>query len=218
MADPVPQSAPSEPLVPYVAADRRLPELTLRAVLLGTVMSVLFGMVNAYLGLKVGLTVSASIPSAVMSMAILRGVLRRGTILENNVVHTIASAGESLAAGVVFTVPAFLFIGVDPGGFRIFLLAATAGFLGILMMMPLRHYLTVAQHGVLPFPEGTACAQVLVAGDRGRSAWRPVFLGIVVGAVYQLAMRGLRLWNETVFVTLPRLHKMSFGAELTPLF
>jgi len=207
-----------QPLVPYVPAERRIPEFTARAVVLGVVMSVLFGMVNAYLGLKVGLTVSASIPSAVMSMAILRGILRRGTILENNIVHTIASAGESLAAGVVFTIPAFLFIGVDPGGFRIFLIGATAGLLGILMMIPLRHHLTIAQHGALPFPEGTACAQVLIAGDRGHTAWRPVFLGIVVGGGYQFAMRGLRLWRETVFVTLDRLHKMSFGAELTPIF
>ena len=208
----------SSVLSPYIASQQHIPEFTLRAVLLGTLMSILFGMVNAYLGLKVGLTVSASIPSAVMSMAILRGLLRRGTILENNVVHTIASAGESLAAGVVFTIPAFIFIGVDPGGFRIFLIGATAGFLGILMMIPLRHHLTVVEHGQLPFPEGTACSQVLIAGDRGPAAWRPVFLGILVGAGYQFAMRGLRLWHDTVFVTIARLHKMSFGAELTPIF
>ncbi len=193
-------------------------EFTVRAVVLGTVLSIAFGMVNAYLGLKVGLTVSASIPSAVLSMAVLRGVLRRGTVLENNVVHTIASAGESLAAGVVFTVPALLFIGIDPSGFRIFLIAATAGLLGILMMIPLRHDLTVAEHGQLPFPEGTACAQVLIAGDRGRTAALPVFLGLAVGGAYQVAMRALRLWHETVFVSIPALHKLSLGAELTPLF
>ncbi len=175
-------------------------------------------MVNAYLGLKVGLTVSASIPSAVLSMAILRGALRRGTVLENNIVHTIASAGESLAAGVVFTVPALIFIGIDPGGFRIFLIAATAGLLGILMMIPLRHDLMVAEHGTLPFPEGTACAQVLIAGDRGPAAAAPVFLGLGLGAVYQFAMRGLQLWRETVFVSFPSLHKLSLGAELTPVF
>jgi putative OPT family oligopeptide transporter len=206
------------PFVPYVAAERRVAEFTLPAVLLGTLLSVAFGMVNAYLGLKIGLTVSASIPSAVLSMAILRGVLRRGTVLENNVAHTVASAGESLAAGVVFTVPALFFIGIDPGGFRIFLIAATAGLLGILAMIPLRHELTIAEHARLPFPEGTACAQVLIAGDRGRSEARPVFTGLAVGAAYQFAMRGLNLWRDTIFLTFPSLHKLSIGAELSPLF
>ena len=205
-------------LTPYVPADRRVPEFTVRAVVLGTLLSVAFGMVNAYLGLKVGLTTSASIPAAVLSMAVLRGILRRGTILENNVVQTIASAGDSLAAGVVFTIPALIFLGLDPSGFRIFLIAATAGLLGILMMIPLRHELTVTEHGRLPFPEGTACATVLIAGDRGRGAARPVFVGIALGAAYQLAVRGLRLWGESVFVSIAALHKLSIGAELSPLF
>jgi len=211
-------SSPPPGLNPYVPADRRLAEFTVRAVVLGTLLSVAFGMVNAYLGLKVGLTTSASIPAAVLSMAVLRGVLARGTILENNVVQTIASAGDSLAAGVVFTVPALLFLGFDPSGFRIFLIAATAGLLGILMMIPLRHELTVAAHDRLPFPEGTACATVLIAGDRGRAAAKPVFVGIALGAAYQLAVRGLRLWGETVFASIGALHKLSFGAELSPLF
>jgi putative OPT family oligopeptide transporter len=205
-------------LEPYIASERRIPELTLRAVVLGTVLSVAFGMVNAYLGLKVGLTTSASIPAAVLSMAVLRGILGRGTVLENNVVQTIASAGDSLAAGVVFTVPALIFLGFDPSGFRIFLIAATAGLLGIVMMIPLRHELTVTEHGRLPFPEGTACATVLIAGDRGRAAARPVFVGILLGAAYQLAMRGLRLWRESLFVSIAGLHKLSLGAELSPLF
>jgi putative OPT family oligopeptide transporter len=208
----------ASPLVPYVPNDSAIAEFTLRAVVLGTVLSVAFGMVNAYLGLRIGLTVSASIPSAVLSMAVLRGVLRRGTVLENNVVQTIASAGESLAAGVVFTVPALLFIGLDPSGFRIFLLAATAGLLGVLMMIPVRHTLTVAEHGRLPFPEGTACAKVLIAGDRGATEARPVFLGLFLGGVYQFAVRALHLWRETLFFSSSTLHKMSFGAELTPLF
>ena len=205
-------------LKPYVPADRTLPEFTLRAVALGTLLSVVFGMVNAYLGLKVGLTTSASIPAAVLSMAVLRGLLRRGSILENNVVQTIASAGDSLAAGVVFTVPALIFLGFDPSGFRIFLIAATAGLLGILMMIPLRHELTVEEHDTLPFPEGTACATVLIAGDRGAAAARPVFVGIALGAAYQLAVRGLKLWGETVFASVGALHKLSLGADLSPLF
>jgi len=205
-------------LTPYVPPEQHPPEFTVRAVVLGTVLSVAFGMVNAYLGLKVGLTTSASIPAAVLSMAVLRGILGRGTILENNVVQTIASAGDSLAAGVVFTVPALIFLGFDPSGFRIFLIAATAGLLGILMMIPMRHELTVAEHQRLPFPEGTACATVLIAGDRGRAAARPVFVGIGLGALYQLAVRGLRLWGETVFASFTALHKLSIGAELSPLF
>jgi putative OPT family oligopeptide transporter len=205
-------------LAPYIAAERRLPEFTLRAVVLGTLLSVAFGMVNAYLGLKVGLTTSASIPAAVLSMAVLRGLLRRGTVLENTVVQTIASAGDSLAAGVVFTIPALIFLGLDPSGFRIFLIASTAGLLGILMMIPLRHELTVTEHERLPFPEGTACATVLIAGDRGATAARPVFVGIALGAVYQLAVRGLRLWNDSVFASFTALHKLSIGAELSPLF
>ena len=199
-------------------ADQAPPELTVRAVVLGMVLSAAFGMVNAYLALKVGLTASASIPAAVLSMAVLRGIMGRGTILENNVVQTTASSGDSLAAGIAFTVPALLFLGYDPSGFRIFLLAATAGLLGVLMLIPLRHELTIAEHERLPFPEGTACATVLIAGDRGRAAARPVFIGIALGAAYQFVSRGFQLWNQAVFVSVASLHKLSFGAELTPLF
>ncbi|HSD10330.1 MAG TPA: oligopeptide transporter, OPT family [Candidatus Binatia bacterium] len=206
------------PLVPYVRSERNVAELTVRSVLLGAVLSLTFGMVNSYLALKIGLTVSASIPSAVLSMALLRGVLRRGTILENNIVHTIASAGESLAAGVVFTVPALIFLDLAPSGFEIFLLGASAGMLGILMMIPLRDTLVVKRHGELPFPEGTACAMVLIAGDKGGTSARPVFGGIVAGALYTLLGRGLRLWNDTVFWSVASLHKASIGFELSPMF
>jgi putative OPT family oligopeptide transporter len=206
------------PLVPYVPAEARVAELTPRAVLLGALLSLTFGMVNSYLALKIGLTVSASIPSAVLSMAVLRGILRRGTILENNLVHTIASAGESLAAGVIFTVPALIFLELSPTGFEIFLLGATAGMLGILMMIPLRATLTVRRHGELPFPEGTACAMVLIAGDRGGASARPVFGGIAAGALYTFLGRGLRLWGDTVFWTIGALHKASIGFELSPMF
>lgn len=215
-ARPTQSGTPAPP--PYVAADQAPAEFTARAVALGLLLSLAFGVVNAYLALKVGLTASASIPAAVLSMAALRGVLRRGTILENNVVQTTASAGDSLAAGIAFTIPALIFLGYDPSGFRIFLLAATAGLLGVVLLVPLRHELTVVEHARLPFPEGTACATVLIAGDRGRSAARPVFVGIALGALYQLLSRGLQLWNQAVFVSVASLHKLSFGAELTPLF
>ena len=212
------QSSSQSDLIPYVPANRLVPEFTLRAVLLGTFLSVAFGMVNAYLGLKVGLTVSASIPSAVISMTVLRGILRRGTILENNIVHTIASAGESLAAGVIFTVPALIFLGLNPSGFLIFLLGITGGLLGILLMVPLRHNLTISEHRMLPFPEGTACAKVLIAGDTGGANARPVFLGIGLGALYQFAMKGLRLWQDSVLWSFTSLQKATIGFELTPIF
>lgn len=205
-------------LTPYIPSTQTIPEFTLQAIILGAVLSVTFGMVNAYLGLKVGLTVSASIPSAVISMAVLKGLLRRGTVLENNIVHTIASTGESLAAGVIFTVPALIFLGLNPSGFFIFLLGATGGLLGILMMIPLRHNLTIREHHTLPFPEGTACAKVLIAGDAGGANARPVFVGIGLGALYQFAMKGLKLWQDTVFWSFSWLHKASIGFELTPIF
>lgn len=209
----------SEPTFqPYVGPDETPPEMTPLAIGLGIVLSLTFGMVNAYLGLKIGLTVSASIPSAVLSMAILRGLLRRGTVLENNFVHAIASTGESLAAGVIFTVPALIFLELHPSVVDIFLIGVAAGVLGILLMIPFRHALTVEEHATLPFPEGTACAQVLMAGDRGGTTARPVFLGIALGAVYQLAMRGLALWRDAFTVTFERLHKATFGMELSPLF
>src|SRR5262245_15547625 len=213
-----PAAEQSRGFVPYIRPEQTVPEFTLQAVVLGAVLSLTFGMVNAYLGLKVGLTVSASIPSAVISMTVLRGILRRGTILENNIVHTIASTGESLAAGVIFTVPALIFLGLTSSGMLVFLLGATGGLLGILMMIPLRHHLTITEHSTLPFPEGTACAKVLIAGDTGGASARSVFVGIVVGAAYQFAMKGLRLWQETVFWSLASLHKAALGFELTPIF
>ena len=154
-----PVAKPPPDFVPYISADRTIPEFTVQAVVLGAVLSLTFGMVNAYLGLKVGLTVSASIPSAVISMTVLRGILRRGTILENNIVHTIASTGESLVAGIIFTVPALIFLDLNPSGFFIFLLGITGGLLGILMMIPLRRAFIVNQHGELKYPEGAACAR-----------------------------------------------------------
>jgi putative OPT family oligopeptide transporter len=218
MTSPTPDSDQSPPFVPYVRPDQHPAELTPLAVGLGIVLSLTFGMVNAYLGLKIGLTVSASIPSAVLSMAVLRGLLRRGTVLENNVVHAVASTGESLAAGVIFTVPALVFLELHPTSFDVFLIGVTAGILGILLMIPFRHALTIDEHAALPFPEGTACAQVLMAGDRGGMTARPVFTGILLGALYQFAMRGLSLWRDSVSLTLTRLHKATFGMELSPLF
>lgn len=204
-------------LVPYVSPSQRVPEFTLRAMLLGTIIGIIFGAANSFLGLKTGLTVSASIPAAVMSMAILRGVFKTGTILENNIVQTLGSTGESLAAGVIFTIPALVFLGMEPSNFHIFLMAVMGSMLGILLMIPLRHYLMVKEHKTLPFPEGTACANVLIVGEEGGGKARHVFAGILVGGLYRFGMAGLRLWRDTPAWSFQKLHKAAISFELSPI-
>ena len=158
---------------PFVPADKVLPEITPISVILGLVLSVVFGAANAYLGLRVGMTVSASIPAAVLSMGIIRLILKRDSILENNMVQTIGSAGESLAAGAIFTLPALFMWAqesdsiAEPTFITIALIALCGGILGVFFMIPLRTALIVEEHGVLPFPEGQACAEVLLAGEEG---------------------------------------------------
>ena len=157
---------------PYIPADKIVPEFTVTSIVIGIILAVVFGAANAYLGLIVGMTVSASIPAAVISMGIIRVILRKDSILENNLVQTIGSAGESVAAGAIFTLPA-LFIWAEegkiafPSMMTIFLVALFGGVLGICFMVPLRQALIVEEHGTLPFPEGTACAEVLLAGEEG---------------------------------------------------
>ncbi len=205
------------PHAPYVSAEHDQPQFSLQAGLLGVMLALLFGAANAYLGLKIGLTVTASIPAAVMSMAILRGLLRRGTVLENNMVQTIASSGESLAAGVVFTMPALIFLGLDLNWWKVFALGMAGGLLGILSMIPLRRPLMVEEHETLPFPEGTACAEVLLAGEEGGDRARNVFLGIGLGALYRLLAEGFGLWRQTVQWSSERLHQATLGFELSPI-
>jgi putative OPT family oligopeptide transporter len=202
---------------PYVPSDRQIPELTTASIVLGSVLALVFGAANAYAGLKVGMTVSASIPAAVVSMAILRGLLRRGTILENNIVQTIGSSGEALAAGVIFTLPAFFMWGAPLGHLHVFLLAATGGVLGILLMIPLRRTLIVQEHGTLPFPEGTACAGILEAGDEGGANAKLVFAGVGIAALYKFLQLPLRLWREQVAFFPRGLPGGSIGVELTPM-
>jgi putative OPT family oligopeptide transporter len=207
------QSAAMEekkPFRPHVPPERSVAEFTLRAAILGSVIAVVFGAANAYIGLKVGMTVSASIPAAVISMAVLRA-LRGGTVLENNIVQTIGSSGESLAAGVVFTIPALFILGAAPGIGRIFVLASLGGLLGILFWIPLRRYLMVKEHGVLPFPEGTACAQVLISGEQGGSRWALVLAGIGLGAVFQFLAGAVRLFKAEVEWTIEKFHKATLG-------
>src|SRR5574341_473622 len=184
---------------PYIPDDQIVPEFTAKAIILGAIFGIIFGAATVYLALKAGLTVSASIPIAVLAIAVFKRI-GKSTILENNIVQTIGSAGESVAAGVVFTVPALIFL--TPRGpdyfnyFQITMLAFAGGILGVLMMVPLRRALIVKEHGVLPYPEGTACADVLVAGERGGELARTVFMGLGVGALW----KGLS-WIVQIFPT-----------------
>ncbi|HZM49564.1 MAG TPA: oligopeptide transporter, OPT family, partial [Vicinamibacteria bacterium] len=185
---------------PYVADDQDLPELTLRALVLGSILGLVFGASSVYLGLRVGLTVSASIPIAVVSITIFRRLSRvlgsQASILENNIVQTAGSAGESIAGGVIFTIPALIFLGFELDWTRTMVLALMGGVLGVLMMIPLRRYLIVKEHGVLTYPEGTACAEVLIAGEKGGTEAGVIFTGLFAGALYKFLNLILALWNE----------------------
>ncbi|MFN7118832.1 MAG: OPT family oligopeptide transporter [Saprospiraceae bacterium] len=206
---------------PYIAASEFIPEFTPKAIILGAFFGILFGAATVYLGLKVGLTVSASIPIAVLAISIFKR-FGKATILESNIVQTIGSAGESVAAGVVFTVPALLFLA---GGrdyfqyFQIFVLALIGGVLGVLFMVPLRRSLIVKEHGNLPYPEGTACADVLVAGEKGGRLARLVYYGLGIAFLYKLLMSILGLWKEVPGVVFGRnsaLPNGTINAEITP--
>jgi putative OPT family oligopeptide transporter len=185
---PVAPSPPRAPFQPYVPAGTTLAEFTVKAVILGVVFGLIFGASTVYLGLRAGLTVSASIPIAVLAISVLKR-LGGSTILENNIVQTIGSAGESVAGGVVFTIPALIFLTPNGPGFfsyfQILMLAFAGGILGVLMMVPLRRALIVKEHGVLPYPEGAACADVLIAGERGGALARTVFTGLGIGALWK---------------------------------
>jgi len=168
---------------PYVSPDQKRPEFTVRALVLGAFFGIVFGAVTVYVGIKAGLTVAASIPISVLSISILR-VFGRASILENNIVQTTGNAGQSIASGVIFTLPALIFLGYDLEYSRIFMLALVGGWLGVLFMIPLRRQLIVEEHATLAYPEGTACADVLIAGDRGGSFASRIFLGLGLGGLY----------------------------------
>lgn len=201
---------------PYIPAEKRIKEFTVRGIIIGVLLGVVFGAGNAFLGLKVGMTVSASIPAAVVSMAIFRTLLRNGTILENNMVQTIASAGESLAAGVIFTIPAMFFLDYNPSVFMIFWLTILGGTLGVLFMIPLRKYLIVEQHGKLPYPEGTACAEILKAGEEGGSKAGLVVFGGLAGGIYKMLMSAFHLWKDVPEWTLRFYRGAIVNLEATP--
>lgn len=186
---------PGEKFVPLTAG-QRLPEFTLGAILTGIMLGVLFGAANAYLGLKAGLTISTSIPVAVLTVVAFRVLARFGPrrgLLEANMSQTVGSASSSVASGVLFTVPALFMWGQDPAWAQITLLAMAGGLIGVLAMVPLRRFLIVEEHGKLPYPEGMACAEVLVAAEGGGRQARPVFLGIGVGMLFKLMTDGLKV-------------------------
>lgn len=180
---------------PYVSADKLLPEMTAKALILGTILGIIFGASSVYLALKVGLTVSASIPVAVLSITLFRYTFK-SSILENNIVQTTGSAGESIAAGVAFTLPALLILGYDLPVWHVSTIALAGGILGILMMIPLRRALIVKEHGNLIYPEGTACAEVLIVGEKGGLQAKTIFGGLGMGVLYKFLNSGLHLWQE----------------------
>lgn len=182
---------------PYIPAEKITPEITVTSIVMGIILAVVFGAANAYLGLRVGLTVSASIPAAVIAMGVIRVIMRKNSILESNIVQTIGSAGESLAAGAIFTLPA-LFLWASEGIMgkptilEITLIALLGGLLGVFFMVPLRNALIVREHGTLPYPEGTACAEVLLAGEEGGANASTVFAGMGFAAVFKFIIDGLK--------------------------
>ncbi len=206
---------------PYIPADKVMPEFTVVSVILGAILAIVFGGANAYLGLKVGMTVSASIPAAVISMGVIRKILKRDSILENNMVQTIGSAGESVAAGAIFTLPA-LFMWADdglcdvPSLVQIGLIALCGGVLGVLLMVPLRKALIVKEHGVLAYPEGQACAEVLIAGEEGGAKASTVFTGLGIAALYKFIADGLKLFPSEVDYSIPAYKGAGIGMDVLP--
>lgn len=206
---------------PFVPAEKVMPEFTVMSIVVGCLLSVLFGGANAYLGLKVGMTVSASIPAAVISMGIIRVILRRNSILENNMVQTIGSAGESVAAGAIFTMPALFMwasegIASEPSLIEIGLIALCGGILGVVFMVPLRKALIVEEHGNLPYPEGSACADVLIAGEEGGTSAKIVFSGLGIAALYKFIADGVKLFPSEVDYAVPAYKGSAIGIDVLP--
>lgn len=210
-----------EEFKPYVPAEKKLPELTVFSIIAGILLAVVFGAANAYLGLRVGMTVSASIPAAVLSMGIIRTLLKRNSILENNMVQTVGSAGESVAAGVIFTLPVIFMwsesgIGDTPTMFNLTLAVVCGGLLGVFLMIPLRRSLIVQEHGKLGYPEGTACAQVLMAGEEGGKKSGIVFSGLGISALYKFISDGLKVFPSEINWNIKAYKGSAFGVDVLP--
>ena len=210
----------NEEFKPYIPAEKVTPEFTVTSVIMGVLLAVVFGAANAYLGLRVGMTVSASIPAAVISMGVIRVIMRKDSILESNMVQTIGSAGESLAAGAIFTMPVLFLWAKDgiiekPSILTISLIALCGGVLGVLFMVPLRNALIVKEHGVLPYPEGTACAEVLLAGEEGGASATTVFAGMGLAALFKFVVDGLKIVPGVITAKISAL-KTELSAEVYP--
>lgn len=206
---------------PFIPAEKKLPEITITSIITGVILAVVFGAANAYLGLRVGMTVSASIPAAVISMGVIRMILKRDSILENNIVQTIGSAGESLAAGAIFTLPALFMWASEfgektPSMLTITLIALIGGLLGVFFMIPLRHALIVKEHGTLPYPEGQACSEVLIAGEEGGSKAGIVFKGLGIAALYKFIADGLKLFPSEVDYSIGAYKGSGIGGDVLP--
>ncbi|WP_090235118.1 OPT family oligopeptide transporter [Fictibacillus solisalsi] len=206
----------SSSFVPYIPSSRSLPELTAVAIIFGVILAIVFGAANAYLGLKVGLTVSASIPAAVISMGVLRGIFRRDSILENNIVQTMTTAGEAIGAGAVFTLPAFFLLDINLSQTVIIFIVLTGGLLGVFMMVPLRQMLIVKEHGVLPYPEGTACAEVLKSGEKGGANAKTVAIGFLFGGLVKVLGDGFMLFKTEIETQVGKLKNTVVGMDIFP--
>src|SRR5688572_20894226 len=213
--EPIPEGSTYEPFVPPTESPA---EFTAKAVVTGSLLGILFGAANAYLGLRVGLTVSTSIPLAVMTVAVFKVLSSAGvrhTILESNISQTIGSTSSSVASGVIFTLPALFMWNLDPDLMQMTLLAFAGGALGVLFMIPLRPLLIVKEHGRLPYPEGTACAGVLVAAEIGGAKARNVFYGLGIGALFKALAGGFRIFPDDVHTKIPFLKKGEIGSEMS---
>lgn len=206
---------------PFISADKIVPEFTITSITIGILLALLFGGANAYLGLRVGMTVSASIPAAVISMGIIRLIMKRDSILENNLVQTIGSAGESLAAGAIFTMPV-MFMWMDewgegsPSFLTLAIIGLCGGILGVVFMVPLRKALIVKEHGTLPYPEGTACAEVLLAGEDGGEKSKGVFAGLGIAAAYKFIADGIKLFPSEVHYEINAYKGSAIGVDVLP--
>jgi putative OPT family oligopeptide transporter len=213
------EEIPGDDYIPYVPASESQAEFTIKAIILGSIFGVIFGSANAYLGLRVGLTISTSIPIAVMTVAVFgafRKVLGRSTILENNIAKTAGSASSSLASGLIFTIPALFLWGMHPNLFQVTMLALAGGVLGVLYMVPLRRFLIKDEHGRLPYPEGTASAEVLVAAEVGGATARNVFTGMGIAALYKWLMDGLVLFKDAFWLNIPFIKRARIGVDVSP--
>ncbi|MFH2042869.1 MAG: oligopeptide transporter, OPT family [Acidobacteriota bacterium] len=204
---------------PHIPDDTDYKDFSIRALIIGALFGIIFGSANAYIGLRVGLTISTAIPLAVISVAVFKAlspIIGRKTILEANIAQTTGSASSSLASGIIFTIPALFMWGFNPGVIKIGTLALLGGILGVVFMIPLRRALIVQEHGVLPYPEGTAAASVLIAADTGKASAANVFLGLLVGLFYKICLVFLNLFPERISLKIPVLKKAQLGMEPTP--